>query len=359
MSTSYTAFQKQADRSFFPGTTMAAPYTGRSSAAPTEGGASATPEQIRSQEAWTEGFIEGGAGALAGDGYRGVARGALNTTADTIDAFVDPPARLMTSPALLLAHAMTRITGSDKAERKIRKGRDLLLNLWNIVPHAVSSGLRDLASSEALDPKYLTPEAYHEAEIAGNLGAGAAEMALTRNLPGSFWWKYFAPVTMSDAVINELDKAVQEAREHASDADSKRPYGPIVSTAPNKYSYKVRKSTPVLDAAEEQLAKESPEGQAALKEQRRQRNEAFYKAKEQNEAAKQEAKQKKHEQGASEAKAEQMLGAGVGGFAGLVAAHQITKRIPALQKRRILRYLINTLAAGAGGYAAWKLLDKQ
>lgn len=345
-----TSMTKQAERSFFPGSTMPMPSTERSAPVP-EGGIYLTPEQLEyiraGDKAWVEGFNEGLAGALAGDGYRGVARGALNTTADTIDEFVDPPARLATSPLLLLGHILTAATGSTKAEDKIRAGRDAILKWWNLIPHSVTSGMRQVADSKALDPKYLTNEAYNESVRAGKLGAIAAELVATKNIPGSFWWKYFIPVTTGDAVITTIDDNLQavktEKRQQAGhdalvDYFKKRtemPAGPFIAHVP-----KIERNF-INDLAINEAAND-PEGSEILERIENDAENIDY-----HRALKQLKQMGK-----------QVAGTGVGGLVGLTAAHQITKRIPALQKRKILRYLINSLATVGGGYVGYRLMEK-
>ena len=339
---------------------MPASHPGRSAAAPTKGGVPATQEQRRSQEAWVEGFNEGLAGALAGDGYRGVARGALREAADTIDFVQDAPVRAAFIPPMLLGKGITYTTGNDKAEQTIRKTRNFINNLLNAGGHAVTGGMRDLANVKALDPKYLTQDAYNQAVLAGQGGILAADLATFRKLPTGLQGALNA-VQLSDvgtripaaveAGIKDAIKAQHEANIPLASHDVNlmrfsrkyKPNGPLVKWSPDIPSVNGI-PTSIEDIAGIEALKKEPAFKEGLKQQRIQ----DYKDVIEYDKAVEQLKQM----------AKQFAGGTAGGVAGLIAAHQITKRIPALQKRRILRYLLNTLAATGGGYAAWKLLGK-
>lgn len=353
MSTSYTAFQKQADRGFFPGTTMAAPYTGWSSAAPTEGGAPATPEQIRSQEAWTEGFKEGLVNAVKGDAFRGLARGGLREIADTLDFMQDAPVRTAFITPMLLGRGVTYMTGSNKAENGIRKTRNFLNNILNFGGHQITGGLRGVSNAKLLDPKHLSREAYDQAVLAGRGGVVAADLAISGRLPAKAL-NILAATQLPDAatqgaasvesVIRETRSAAKERAVHAAHSDlfarKYKPAGPVVEWQPDIQNVSGI-PTSVMDAAAIEEIKKDPAVSAEIRKQRIQDYRDVIKYDNAVKQLKQTTKQ--------------IGGAGAGGLVGLTAAHQITKRIPVLQKKRILRYLINLLTASGAGYAGWRL----
>lgn len=351
MNSSYTAFKKQADRSFFPGSTMAAPYTERSAAAPTEGGVPATPEQIRSQEAWNEGFKEGLTGAIRGDGFRGVARGFMRTAPALIDSALDAPIRAKYIPSMLGAKGVTAITGNDKLEQFVRKLRALDMKR-NILPHKATSGIRQFAESKALDPKYLSPAAYQGAVDAGTGAAYATDFALYRGIPMGI----LAGMQTADElskIPGEINKAKAEARAKQAILDRMlnrvimRTAGPRVATTsgPTLLQQMEQESkTPILDASMKKLIEQDPEYKELISQQKKREYKDLLEQYRQIARLKQTAKQTGV--------------AGLGGLAGLAVAHQITKRIPALKKRKALRYLLNMAAAGGLGYAGWKLAGK-
>lgn len=345
----YEAFKKQADRSFFPGSTMPVPYTDRSSAAPTEGAIPATAEQIRSQEAWKEGFKEGLAGALKGDGFRGLARGALHETADTLDVIQNAPVRTAFIPPMLIGKGITYTTGNDKVEQGIRKTRNFLNNLINFSGHMVTGGMRHLAETKALDPEHLSQEAYDQSVLAGKGGIMAADLAISGKLPTKAL-NILAATEIPDAVtqgaaavepvVKELRSAARRQAGHNAMTEyfknrTRTPAGPFIAHVP-----KLEKNF-INDLAISEAAME-PEGSEILNR------------------IEQDADTINTQRAIKELKqiAKQTAGAGAGGLIGLTAAHQITKRIPALKKRRILRYLLNAAAAGGLGYAGWKLTQR-
>lgn len=311
-----------------------------------------TPEQKahndRLHEAFNEGFIEGGAGALAGDGYRGVARGALNTAADTVDSLVDAPVRIAYMPTMVAGKGITWLTGNDKTERVIRALRNMTNAVGNFPMHVLTGATRDLANSKALDPKYLTPEAYKGAVNAGTGGVILADLAISGKLPAKLIGS-LAGMEIADAVSREASAvegdikaniaAAKRQASHDAMVDyflkkTEKPAGPIVAYVPelkdtlwNQIAVHEAERDP---RGAERLAqiedREKLDYQAALKQLRQ--------------------------------LGKQTAGAGVGGALGLTAAHQITKRIPYLKKRKMLRYLINMIGAGGAGYAGWKLMGK-
>lgn len=345
----YKAFKKQADRSFFPGSTMPVPYTDRSSAAPTEGAIPATPEQIRSQEAWKEGFKEGLAGAFKGDGVRGLTRGALHETADTLDFIQNAPVRTAFIPPMLIGKGITYTTGNDKAEQGIRKTRNFLNNLLNFSGHMVTGGMRQLADTKALDPKHLSQEAYDQSVLAGKGGIMAADLAISGKLPTKVLNVMAATelpdaITQGAAAVEPTVKALRAAARRQAGHDAmvgyfknrtQTPAGPFIAHVP-----KLEKNF-INDLAMSEAAND-PEGAEIL------------------DRIEQDADTINTQRAIKEFKqlAKQTAGAGAGGLIGLTAAHQITKRLPALKKRRILRYLLNAAAAGGLGYVGWKLTQR-
>ena len=349
----YEAFKKQADRSFFPGSTMPAPYTGRSAAAPKEGAPALTLEQQARldawNDAWSEGFKEGLAGAIKGDGWRGLARGALQETADTLDFIQDAPIRTAFIPPMLVGKGITYTTGNDKVEQGIRKTRNFLNNLLNFSGHQVTGGMRDIAKAKALDPKYLSQDAYDSAVMAGKGGIMAADLAISGKLPTKVLNVMAATelpdaITQGAAAVEPVVKEIRSAARRQAGHDAmvayfknrtQAPAGPFIAHVP-----KLEKNF-INDLAMSEAAND-PEGAEILDriEQDAETLETQHALKELKQLAKQTA------------------GAGAGGLIGLTAAHQITKRIPALKKRRILRYLLNAAAAGGLGYAGWKLTQK-
>lgn len=312
-----------------------------------------TPEQKAHNdmlnEAFNEGFIEGGAGALAGDGYRGVARGALNTAADTVDSLVDAPVRTAYMPAMVAGKGITWLTGNDKAERVIRALRNITNAVGNFPMHMLTGATRDLANSKALDPKYLTPEAYQGAVDAGTGGVILADLAISSKLPAKLV-STLAGMEIADAVSREASAvegdikaniaAAKRQASHDAMVDyfkkkTQKPAGPIVAWAPE-----------LKDTLWNQIAvheaEKDPEGRAILDQIDADREKLDY----------QKALKQLKQLG------KQTAGAGIGGALGLTAAHQITKRIPYLKKRKMLRYLINMIGAGGAGYAGWKLMGK-
>lgn len=312
-----------------------------------------TPEQqahnAMLNDAFNEGFIEGGAGALAGDGYRGVARGALNTAADTVDSLVDAPVRIAYMPTMVAGKGITWLTGNDKTERVIRALRNMTNTIGNFPMHMLTGATRDLANSKALDPKYLTPEAYKGAVNAGTGGVILADLAISGKLPTKLI-SSLAGMEIADAVSREASAvegdikanlaAAKRQASHDAMVDyflkkTEKPAGPIVTWAPK-----------LKDTLWNQIAiheaERDPSGAERLAQLEEDREKLDY------QAALKQLKQL----------GKQTAGAGVGGALGLTAAHQITKRIPYLKKRKMLRYLINMIGAGGAGYAGWKLMDK-
>ena len=325
---------------------MPVPYTGRSAAAPTEGATPATAEQMRSQKAWKEGFKEGLAGALKGDGFRGLARGALHETADTLDFIQNAPVRTAFIPPMLIGKGITYTTGNDKAEQGIRKTRNLLNNLLNFSGHMVTDGMRQLADARVLGLKHLSQEAYDQSVLAGKGGIMAADLAISGKLPTKVL-NVMAATELPDAVtqgaaavepvVKEIRSAARRQAGHDAMVDyfknrTQAPAGPFIAHVP-----KLEKNF-INDLAMSEAAMD-PEGAEIL------------------DRIEQDADTINTQRAIKELKqlAKQTAGAGVGGLIGLTAAQQITKRIPALKKRRILRYLLNAAAAGGLGYAGWKL----
>lgn len=328
---------------------MPVPHTGRSAAAPTEGALPATPEQIRSQEAWKEGFKEGLTGALKGDGLRGLTRGALHETADTLDFIQNAPVRTAFIPHMLIGKGITYTTGNDKVEQGIRKTRNFLNNLINFSGHMVTGGMRHLADAKALDPKHLSQEAYDQSVLAGKGGIMAADLAISGKLPTKAL-NILAAIEIPDAVtqgaaavepvVKELRSAARRQAGHDAMVGyfknrTQTPDGPFITHVP-----KLEKNF-INDLAMSEAAND-PEGVEIL------------------DRIEQDADTINTQRAIKELKqlAKQTAGAGAGGLIGLTAAHQITKRIPALRKRRILRYLLNAAAAGGLGYAGWKLTQR-
>lgn len=320
-----------------------------------------TPEQQQHakmlSDAWTDGLIEGGAGALTGDGYRGVARGALNTGADTINEVADAPVRLAFAPAIIGGKAITYTTGNDKIENGIRQTRNFANNVFNLPTHVLTGGMKELANNKLLDPKYLSPEAYEGAVDAGKLGVTLADLALTSKMPAAAINATVYPV-LADGVTRgaaAVEDVVKEGiKEHKAQANHnaaielfarrhKAPNGPVVDWNPEVKSF-AGKPTSLFDIAGLEELKKDPEAKELIRQQRIQGY------KDQIEEDRRIAAILKG--------MKQTAGAGIGGLAGLTAAHQITKRIPALKKRKVLRYLLNMAAAGGLGYAGWKLAGK-
>lgn len=328
---------------------MPVPHTGRSAAAPTEGAIPATPEQIRSQEAWTEGFKAGLAGALKGDGFRGLTRGALHETADTLDFIQNAPVRTAFIPPMLIGKGITYTTGNDKAEQGIRKTRNFLNNLLNFSGHQITGSMRQIADTKALDPKHLSQEAYDQSVLAGKGGIMAADLAISGKLPTKALNILAATeipdaVTQGAAAVEPVVKEMRSAARRQAGHDAmvgyfknrtQTPAGPFIAHVP-----KLEKNF-INDLAISEAAMD-PEGSEILNR------------------IDQDADTINTQRAIKELKqlAKQTAGAGAGGLIGLTAAHQITRRIPALKKRRILRYLLNAAAAGGLGYAGWKLTQR-
>lgn len=321
-----------------------------------------TPEQkahnAMINDAFNEGFIEGGAGALAGDGYRGLVRGALQLGADSINEVADAPVRVAAIPTMLGGKAITYATGDDRVENGIRKTRNFLNNVFNLPTHIITGGIKDLANSKLLDPKHLSPEAYKGAVDAGKLGVTLADLAITHKMPVAAANATVYPVladgvTRGAAAVEDVVKeGIKERKAQANHNAAielfakrhKAPNGPVVDWNPEIKSF-AGKPTSLFDIVGLEELKKDPEGKELLRQQRIQN------LKEQIDYDKQVADLVK--------KLKQTTGAGLGGVGGLVAAHQITKRIPALKKRKALRYLLNIAAAGGLGYAGWKLAGKR
>jgi hypothetical protein len=224
----------------------------------------------------------------------------------------------------------------------------------------LTSGLRRLAGNKALDPKYLTQEAYNAGKLGGSIGAYGTDLALlskasptaVKSLMGTLTGLSFADavgtgaVHTGDAIIDAVQEARAAAKQQAvHDASINlfdkrhKPVGPVVSVNPDADS-----KMPTWDLAAMEEIKKDP----VVKEQIRQQRIRDYKDVIEHDKAVKRLSQA----------AKQITGAGAGGLIGLTAAHQITKRIPALKKRRVLRYLLNAAAAGGLGYAGWKLTQK-
>ena len=284
-------------------------------------------------DAWAQGFKEGLTGAIKGDGPRGVARGFMNETADAIDFFVDSPVRATWTPAMLLAKAITYTTGSKKAENAVRKARNEMSNIVGWAPHLLARGYREAAKSKLLDPKYLSQDAYAGAVAAGK-GAGiATDLVLESAIPAGLARKLIYGSQLIDAA-GTSGAAVERAVRDAADSGEQK-----------TFTYKANPNTPILNMSMEKLFDESAEGKETLHDLKNLRNEIISENIKEN-----------NKIDTAEQLTKQIAGTGVGGLAGFVAAHQITKRIPYLQKRKMLRYLLNVLGAGAVGYSGWKLL---
>ena len=303
------------------------------------------------------GFKEGLIGAAKGDVLRGVARGALQLGADSINEVVDAPIRAAAIPTMLGGKAITYVTGNDRVENGIRKTRNFLNNVFNLPTHMITGGIKDLANSKMLDPKHLSPEAYKGAVDAGKLGVTLADLAITHKMPVAAANATVYPVladgitrgaaAIEDAAKEQIkERKAQGSHNAAIELFAKRhrtPNGPVVDWNPEIKSF-AGKPTSLFDIVGLEELKKDPEGKELLRQQR------IQDLKEQIDYDKQISDIAK--------KLKQSAGAGVGGVGGLIAAHQITKRIPALKKRRALRYLLNIAAAGGLGYAGWKLAGK-
>ena len=301
-------------------------------------------------DAALEGFKEGLVnGVVKGDSFRGLARGALTELADTVDFAADAPARTLFIGPMLAGKAVTKATNNRKVENLIRGMRDGLLSIGNYPVHALTKGYRAVANSSALDPKHLSQEAYDLAVSSGKGGMLAGSLATEMALPGAAV-NVLAATQIPDAVTRgaasvdairqeQLDAVKQQdSREAAIDilmSRHKAPDGPVVSWDPEVKSFAGMPSS-VMDIAGQKALMDTPEMKQIQREQ-----------------IIQDAKDLvKYDRAVALAK--QIAGASAGGLVGLTAAHQITKRIPVLQKKRVLRYLINMVAATGLGYAGWK-----
>ena len=303
------------------------------------------------------GFKEGLIGAAKGDALRGVARGALQLGADSINEMADLPVRAAYIPSMLGGKAITYATGSDRVENSIRKTRDFINKILNGPTHAATRGMKSLAEIKALDPKHLTPDAYKGAINAGKLGVTLADLALTHKMPATMANAFVYPLladgaTRGAAAVegaikeNLAEQKAQASNNAAIDLFARKhkvPNGPVTDWNPDVQAF-AGKPTSIFDIAGMETIKKSPEGKELLRQQNIQN------IKDQIDYDKQVAELAK--------KLKQSAGAGIGGVGGLIAAHQITKRIPALKRRKALRYLINALATGGLGYAGWKLAGK-
>ena len=312
-------------------------------------GAEGLEQHIEGGDAALEGFKEGLVnGVVKGDSFKGLTRGALNELADTTDFAVDAPIRTLFINPLLAGKAVTKATGNDKLERIIRAMRDKTVSLSNVPAHLLSKGYRSVANSSALDPKYLPPEAYDLAVGSGKGGVILGSIAAEMGLPGAAVNALAATqipdaVTRGAAAVDTVrQQAIDEAKHDASQAAAidilaKRhiPAGPVVEATPDIKSFDGKPAS-IMDIAGQEAFKKSPEGKKIIRDQIIQDYKDVINYDRALAAMKQTA------------------GAGIGGLVGLTAAHQITKRIPALKKKRILRYLINMVAATGLGYAGWK-----
>jgi hypothetical protein len=303
------------------------------------------------------GFKEGLIGAAKGDGLRGVTRGALQLSADSINEIAEAPVRLAFAPALIGSKAITYTTGNDKIENGIRQTRNFANNVFNLPTHMWTGGMKQLANSKLLDPKYLSPEAYEGAVDAGKLGVTLADLALASKMPAEAVNATVYPVLADAAtrgaanfeagVKQEIKERKAQTSNRASiellDKLHKKPNGPIVDLDSDVKTF-AGKPTSVFDIAGIEAAKKDPEAKEVIRQQR-------------IEALKEQIEEDRRLDAIIKSM-KQTAGAGIGGLAGLTAAHQITKRIPALKKRKALRYLLNMAAAGGLGYAGWKLAGK-
>lgn len=336
-----------------PSAKLAKPITGqqaKTAAFNMPRGAEGLEQHIEGGDAALEGFKEGLVnGVVKGDSFKGLTRGALNELADTTDFAVDAPIRTLFINPMLAGKAVTKATGNDKLERIIRAMRDKTVSLSNVPAHLLSKGYRSIANSSALDPKHLPQEAYDLAVGSGKGGVLLSSIAAEMALPGAAT-NVLAATQIPDAVTRgaasvdavrqqKLHEAKQQAAKDVSMSmllkKYKAPDGPIVSWQPEVKSF-AGYPISIMDIAGEKALSETPEMKQLQREQ-----------------IIQDAKDMiKYERAVALAK--KMTGAGIGGLVGLTAAHQITKRIPALQKKRVLRYLINMVAASGLGYAGWK-----
>lgn len=316
-----------------------------------------TPEQKAHNDAFNEGFLEGAAGALAGDGYRAFARGVLEEGADTLDAYRKAPGNLLFSMPMLAGKINTRVTGDASKEQALREMREAFNNTLTFPGYFITKGMRALAKNKGLDPKWLTQEAYDASKLGGKGFVWGADAALlskaapapVRDVAGKLTTAVIADALGSgtthvgEAILDTVQEAKAEAKRQAShDAmvdyfkkKTERPAGPIVVWSPKL------KDTLWNQIAVQEAAKD-PEGADILDQIDADREKLDY------EKALKQLKQL----------GKQTAGAGVGGAVGLATAHQITKRIPYLKKRKMLRYLINMIGAGGIGYAGWKLMGK-
>jgi len=313
-------------------------------------GAEGYEQHLEANPAAREGFQEGLInGVLKGDSFRGLARGALNESADATDFAVDAPIRALFINPMLAGKAVTKATGSNKLENIIRAMRNRTVSLSNIPVHLLTKGTRVIANSSALDTKHLPQEAYNLAVKSGELGTLAGSIVTEAALPGAAV-NALAATQIPDAVTrgaasvdavrqHQMNEAKQQAAKDVSISmllkKYKAPDGPIVSWQPEVKAFAGSPAS-IMDIAGEKALSETPEMKQLQREQ-----------------IIQDAKEMiKYDRAVDHAK--KMTGAGIGGLVGLTAAHQITKRIPVLQKKRVLRYLINMVAASGLGYAGWK-----
>lgn len=326
---------KKAERSFFPGTTAPAPSTKRSAPAPTQGALHGlTPQQKEIEAAADAAFRKALVdGALKGDSWRGLIRGGMKATADSIDFFYDAPVRTLFAPQILLGKLYKAKTGDDSYERGARQVRDKIVAA-NVLPHLISKAYRGLADTSLLDPKHLEPEDFKLAEASGYGGAVAAEAILEMATPAAAQ-RVLAVAQLPD-IITTNGKPVFEALNEAAKENAQSGRNKNIPML-----HPIRKPSLMLDA--DKLVERN-------QDKKKQRLRRFL-------AESLIEKEQTEEQNKNK-RFDQSLAAGVGGFLGLVGAHQITKRIPALKKKRILRYLINAAAAGGAGYAAWKWMGK-
>ena len=316
-------FRKQADRSFFPSSTMPAPYTGRSSAAPMAW--PATEKQIAEQKAWVEGFGEGLKGALKGDGFRGLIRGGLHESADITDWLGEAPYKAPFIPAMLLAKALKWTTGNKAYEEAVRDARKSVVNTGALTTHALTNGMRRIADIKALDPKYLTQDAYNQSVLAGRAGVIAADMAVGSKIDTALklgsWLKLFRHANKTPNMARAMRAArtvrkLNKAYNRILLAEGLAEIGGAVASGVEDD----------VEATIDQInsQQQSPPGAPTIKDNR--------------------------------AASAPYLAAMLGATAGL-GTYGVTSLIPKLKNKKALRLLLAGLAAIPGAYAGYKVVQ--
>lgn len=240
-----------------------------------------------------EGFNDGYLKAMKGDGWRGLARGSLNTTAEVIDSISDIAGDALTNPGVLYGKIKYLATGDKSTEEKFVKARDFINKKLpgGYVVHKLTDGLRWLAARKGLDPKELDPEDYKLSEYAGNGAVYGAEAALTGKAFGALkGWPWLRRLLITEEAVRAANA-----------------------------------TTRGVESAIDQ--------QAAEIEAQRQLQEDY---------------QKKI------TRIQQSIGTAAGmGIAG-IGTYGLTSVIPKLRKKKALRLLISSLAAIPGGYIGYK-----